>query len=213
VSAIEIVQGSPEWFAARLGRVTASRVADVIARTKSGWGASRANYAAQLVAERLTKTVAETFTNDAMRWGTEQEPFARAAYEFYRDADVTEVGFVEHPRIAMSGASPDGLVGADGLVEIKAPNTATHIETLLGGAAPAKYLCQVQWQMACTGRPWCDFVSFDPRLPAEMRLFVRRVERDAARINELEDAVAAFLAEVDATVAELTRIYQQKEAA
>lgn len=213
MSAIEIVQGSPEWFAARLGRVTASRVADVIARTKSGWGASRANYAAQLVAERLTKTVAETFTNDAMRWGTEQEPFARAAYEFYRDADVTEVGFVEHPRIAMSGASPDGLVGADGLVEIKAPNTATHIETLLGGAAPAKYLCQVQWQMACTGRPWCDFVSFDPRLPAEMRLFVRRVERDAARINELEDAVAAFLAEVDATVAELTRIYQQKEAA
>ena len=150
MSTIEIVQGSPEWFAARLGRVTASRVADVVARTKSGWGASRANYAAQLVAERLTKTVAETFTNAAMQHGTEQEPVARAAYEFYRDADVTEVGFVVHPRIAMSGASPDGLVGADGLVEIKCPNTATHIETLLGGAVPAKYLCQVQWQMACT---------------------------------------------------------------
>lgn len=213
MDATEIVQGSEAWFAARCGKVTASRVADVIARTKSGWGASRANYAAQLVAERLTKTVAETFSNVAMQWGTEQEPVARAAYEFYRDADVTEVGFVVHPRIAMSGASPDGLVGADGLVEIKCPNTATHIETLLGGAVPAKYLCQVQWQMACTERSWCDFVSFDPRLPPEMRLFVRKVERDHARIAELEDAVAGFLAEVDATVAELTRLYRQKEAA
>lgn len=208
----EIVQGSPEWFAERCGKATASRIADIVARTKSGYSASRANYAAQLVAERLTGTVAESYTNAAMQWGTEKEPEARAAYEWETDATVVEVGFVAHPTIAMSGASPDGLVGDDGLVEIKAPNTATHIETLLGGTVPAKYVTQMQWQMACTGRRWCDFVSYDPRLPDEMRLFVQRVERDDARIAELEEEVSAFLAEVDETVRRLRERYMQEAA-
>lgn len=208
-----LIQGSPEWLAARAGKVTASRMADMMARTKTGWGASRANYAAELVAERLTGTPAAKFTNDAMRWGTETEPQARAAYEFYKDASVEEVGFIDHPKIPMTGASPDGLVGADGLVELKCPNTATHIETLLGGSIPGKYAQQMQWQMACTGRAWCDFVSFDPRLPQSMSLFVRRLSRNDAEIADLESEVRKFLAEIDATVAKLTGLYGQREAA
>ena len=133
-----IVQGSPEWFAIRLGKATASRVADIVAKTKSGYSTSRANYAAQLVAERLTGNVQETFTNAAMQWGNDQEPEARAAYQFRTDIDVAEVGFVDHPSVAMSGCSPDGLAGDDGLVEIKCPNTSTHIETLLGQIVPKK---------------------------------------------------------------------------
>lgn len=204
----EIEQGSPEWFAARLGKVTASRVADVIAKTKTGWGASRTNYAAELVAERLTGASAEKFSNAAMAWGTEKEPDARAAYEFYSDATVDLVGFVAHPTIRNAGASPDGRVGVDGLVEIKCPNTATHIETLLGGSVPSKYVTQMQWQMACEGRQWCDFVSYDPRLPESMALFVRRVSRDQAMIEGLEKDVSAFLREVDETVAQLRAKYE-----
>lgn len=200
-------QGSADWFAIRCGKVTASRVADVIAKTKSGPSASRANYAAQLIAERLTGKVGESFSNAAMQWGTDNEPDARLAYEFRTDAEVEQIAFVEHPSIDMSGASPDGLVGADGLVEIKCPNTATHIETLLGQAIPGKYQTQMLWQMACTGREYCDFVSFDPRLPEEMRLFVKRLPRDDARIAEMEAEVTAFLTEITATVAELTRRY------
>ena len=207
----EIIQGSPEWFAARCGRVTASRVADVIAKTKSGPAASRANYAAQLVAERLTGTVADTFSNAAMAWGTEKEPEARNAYAFFHDADVAEVGFVPHPSL-FAGASPDGLVGDVGLVEIKCPNTSTHIDTLLGKSAPSKYVTQMQWQMACTGRAWCDFVSFDPRMPEDLRLFVCRVHRDDGHISTLEAEVADFLREVDATV-EALRALTRREAA
>lgn len=204
----EIIQGSAEWFAARAGRVTASRVADVVAKTKTGYSASRANYAAQLIAERLTGEVAESYTNAAMQHGTDTEPEARAAYAFYADCDVTEVGFVPHPTVAMSGASPDGLVGEDGLVEIKCPNTATHIDTLLGGSVPSKYATQMLWQMATTGRRWCDFVSYDPRLPESMRLFVRRIERDDKQIEELEREVVAFLAEIDAKVEALRSMYE-----
>ena len=197
-------QGSPEWFAARLGKVTASRVGDVVAKTKTGWGASRKNYMAELVAERLTGVAAESHTNAAMKWGTETEPQARAAYEFFRDAEVAPVGFVEHPRIQMSGASPDGLIGNDGLVEIKCPNTATHIDTLLGQEIDAKYHAQMQWQMACTGRAWCDWISFDPRMPEDLRLFVKRVPRDDKRIIKLEDAVTEFLLELDGIIERLT---------
>lgn len=200
-------QGSADWFAIRCGKVTASRVADVVAKTKSGPSALRANYAAQLIAERLTGTVAESYSNAAMAWGTEQEPEARLAYEFRTDAEVEQVAFVLHPTIEMSGASPDGLIGTDGLLEIKCPNTATHIETLRGQSIPGKYETQMLWQMACTGRQWCDFVSFDPRMPEEMRLFVQRLPRDDARIADLEAEVTAFLTEIDATVAELTRLY------
>lgn len=205
-------QRSEAWFAARCGKVTASRVADVIARTKTGWGASRANYQAELVAQRLTGEVVEGFTNAAMQWGNEHEADARAAYAFFTDADVTEIAFVQHPVIEASGASPDGLVGDVGLVEIKCPNTATHLDTLLGQAIPAKYATQMQWQMACTGRAWCDFVSYDPRLPDEMRLFVKRLPRDADLIASLEKDVIEFLAETDAKVAELRRLYMREAA-
>lgn len=204
-------QGSPEWFAERLGKATASRVADIVATTKSGYSASRANYMAELVCERLTGETASSYTNAAMQWGLDIEPDARAAYCFYRDADVEEIGFVDHPSIAMSGASPDGLVGDDGLVEIKCPITKTHIDTLLCQKIPSKYLTQMQWQMACCERNWCDYVSFDPRMPAEMQLFVRRVERDDERIAGLETEVTQFLAEVAKTIDDLNVLYAPKE--
>ena len=202
-----IVQGTDAWFAARLGKVTASRVADVIAKTKTGYSASRANYMAELIAERLSGARSEGFTNAAMQWGTDKEPDARAAYCFMRDVDVAEVGFIDHPTIAMTGASPDGLVGEDGMLEIKCPNTATHLETLLGGVVPAKYFSQMQWQMACADRQWCDFASYDPRLPEPMRLFIQRVPRDADWLRATEEDVAAFLAELDAKIDALTARY------
>lgn len=192
----DIIQGTDAWFATRCGKVTASRVADVIAQTKSGWGASRGNYMAQLIAERLTGTVADSFSNAAMQWGTDIEPKARIAYEFHTDNAVTEIGFVDHPSIQMSGASPDGLVSTSGLVEIKCPNTATHIDTLLNQRVPGKYITQMQWQMACCGRDWCDFVSFDPRMPENLNIWIRRVDRDDGKIAELEAMVGEFLNEL-----------------
>jgi putative phage-type endonuclease len=202
-----IEQGSADWFAERAGKVTASRVADVIAKTKTGWGAMRANYMAQLVAERLTGTVAESFSNAAMQWGTDMEPEARAVYEFFANATVETASFVKHPTIGDTGASPDGYVGADGLVEIKCPNTATHIETLLSGSVAGKYVTQIQWQLACTGRKWADFVSFDPRLPESMKLFIQRVPRDDAMIASLEADVIDFLNELRLTVHRLKAKY------
>jgi putative phage-type endonuclease len=199
-------QGTQDWFAARLGKVTASRVADVLAKTKTGYSASRENYMAQLVVERITGTVAESFTNAAMQWGTEQEPFARAAYESKLGVFVEEVGFVSHSTIDRAGASPDGLVGESGMVEIKCPNTATHIDTFLSGEADKRYTYQQQWQMACTGRQWNDFVSFDPRMPDNLQLFIKRVERDDELIKELEAEVVKFLAEVDEKVEKLKSI-------
>lgn len=209
----DIIQGSDEWKALRLGKVTASRVADVVAKTKSGYSASRANYAAQLIAERLTGTPAETFTNAAMQHGTETEPEARSAYEFYHEVSVVEVAFVQHPTIINAGCSPDGLVGEDGLVEIKCPNTATHLDTLLGQAVPGKYETQIQFQLSCTGRQWCDFVSYDPRMPESMRLFIKRVPRDDARIKELETEVASFLLEMTVKLSKLNSLYGLAEAA
>lgn len=198
-----VIQGSPEWFAQRLGKVTASRLADVMAKVKSGEAASRATYRAELVAERLTGKAAEGFTNAAMKWGTECEPLARAAYEAEYGLLVAETGMVTHPRIPMSGASPDGLVSIDGLIEIKCPETKSHIDTILSGEAPSKYIPQMQWQMACTGRAWCDFVSFDPRMPADMQMFVRRVLRDDDLINAYEAEVTRFLGEIDETISKL----------
>jgi putative phage-type endonuclease len=201
-----IEQGSPEWFAQRLGKATASRIADVIAKTKTGYSTSRANYAAELVCERLTGASAERFTNAAMAWGTEKEPEARASYEFMRSVDVRAAEFVPHPHIAMAGASPDGYVGDTGLIEIKCPISATHIETLLSGKIADKYIVQMQWQMACTGAAWCDFVSYDPRLPAHLQMFIKRVPADSARIGELEAEVKSFLTEVDDTIAKLSKL-------
>lgn len=196
------LQRTDEWRAARLGKVTASRISDVVAKTRTGYGASRANYMAELVAERLTGAPTDSFQSAAMRWGIEHEDEARAAYEFSHDVEIRLEGFVPHPKIAASGASPDGWAGP-GLVEFKCPNTATHIETLLGASIDKAYLDQMQWQMACTGAPWCDWGSYDPRMPVEMRLFVQRIMRDDRRIQELETEVVKFLAELDAKVAAL----------
>ena len=206
----EIIQGSTEWFYQRLGKVTASRVADVIAKTKTGYSASRENYMAQLVVERLTNTKAESYTSAAMMHGVEQEPFARAAYEAAQGVMVEEVGFVPHPSIEWAGASPDGLVGDDGCIEIKCPNTATMIETLLSQKVPGKYFTQMQFQLACTKRKWCDYVVFDPRMPAKAQLFVKRVDRDDTYIAEIEAEIVKFLAEVESQVQKLNAIIEIK---
>lgn len=192
-----IEQGTPEWHACRLGKVTASRIADVMARTKTGYGASRANYMADLLVERLNGQPTEYFSNAAMQWGTEQEPSARAEYEFITLNDVAQVAFIDHPTIDMTGASPDGLVGSDGLIEIKCPNTKTHIEYLESGTIPDKYLKQMHWQMICTGRDWCDFVSYDPRIIVpEMRIKIDRIERSEILSAEITEEVMKFLAEL-----------------
>jgi putative phage-type endonuclease len=201
-----IEQRTDAWFQARLGKVTASKVADIIAKTQSGYAASRANYMAQLVCERLTGQKGEGFTNAALQHGIDTEPLARASYEALRDILVDEVGFVPHPSIIMAGASPDGLVGEDGLLEIKCPNTATHIETLMSKTVLGKYNTQMQFQMACTGRQWCDFVSFDNRLPEQFQLFVKRVPRDDKFIKQMEDEVVKFLNELDIKIAQLMEL-------
>ena len=198
-------RNDPAWWAARLGKVTASRVADVIARTKTGYGAGRANYLADLVVERLTGQKASSFSNAAMEWGTEQEPYARAAYSAKTGIMVEEVGFIDHPTVAMSGASPDGFA-EEGLIEVKCPNTATHLEYVLAELPPLKYFTQMQWQMACTNRPWCDFVSFDPRLPERLQLLVVRVPRDNDYIKMLEQEVTIFLRELDDKLNKLEKV-------
>jgi len=196
-------QRSPEWFAARLGKVTASRIADIMATTKSGPAASRENYAVELALQRLTGVLEESYTNAAMQWGVDKEPEARAAYESVEEVFVTEVGLIDHPTIPMSAASPDGLVGDFGLIEIKCPKSATHLATLRSGKPDMKYVYQMQWQMACTGRSWCDFVSYDPRFPEKHRLFMARVLRDEKMIGELESQVLKFQQEVEEIVKDL----------
>lgn len=202
-------QRSPEWFAARLGKVTSSRVADAVARTKTGWGASRKNYMAELALERLTGQPTQTYQSQAMLNGIQTEPEARANYEFEYAVTVEEVGFVEHPRIDMAGASPDGFVGNEGLVEIKCPLLATHFETMLKDNIDGDYLKQMQWQMATTGRSWCDYVSYHPALP--MRVI--RVPRNTAIIMALESDVRTFLAELDAMVEAVRHKYPTLQAA
>lgn len=202
----EILQRTPEWFELRLGKVTASRIGDLMAKTRSGYAASRANYMAELAIQRLTGAVGQGFTSPAMLWGTEQESNARNAYSFFTDNAVNEIAFINHPTIEQAGASPDGLVGDDGLVEIKCPNSATHLDTLLTGKINNKYLLQMQWQMACSGRKWCDFVSFDPRFPEDLKIFIKRVNRDDERIAEITAEVKKFLAELDETMTQLEQL-------
>jgi len=204
------LQRTETWFGERLGKVTASRVADVLAKTKSGPSTSRANYAAELVAERLTGRRAEGFTSAAMQRGTDLEPLAREAYSFVSGNTVVETGFVPHPVIEMTGASPDGLIGDDGLVEIKCCGAARHIAVLKGDPAEDRYVKQMLWQMACTGRQWCDLAYYNPDLPVELQLKVIRIERDDAAIEAMEAEISAFLAEVAADVAYLQNL---KEAA
>lgn len=196
-------QRTEEWFSARLGRVTASRISDVMMKdTTAGYQ----NYRAQLVCERLTGQPTETFTSAAMQHGTDTEPQARAMYTLETGLNVSEVGFINHPKLEMSGASPDGLVGEAGLVEIKCPQPAQHIRNLTGENIARGYFLQMQWQMACTGRDWCDFVSFSPAFPDDLQLSVRRVDRDAELVEEITAAVTKFIADVDAVFLALTKI-------
>ena len=191
-----IEQGSEEWLKIRLGKVTASGVADVLAKTKSGISASRGNYLIKLAIQRVTGVVEEGFTNDAMQWGIDNEAQARVAYEVVSGNFVDQVGFVEHPSIKWFGCSPDGLINNNGLVEIKCPNSATHWSYIKDDGPPTKYYIQMQAQMACTGRAWCDFVSFDPRMPERSKLFIKRVMREDDYIAEMEAEVKKFLDEV-----------------
>jgi putative phage-type endonuclease len=191
-----IEQGTEAWHQLRLGKVTASRVADIMAKTKTGVSASRGNYLIELALQRVTGTIEPMYTNEAMQWGTATEPQARVAYEVKTGNFVDQIAFVDHDIIEWFGCSPDGLVGKDGLIEIKCPNSATHWATIKDGKPPNKYVIQMQTQMACTGRKWCDFVSFDPRMPERSQLFICRVERDQKIIDEIETEVMKFLIEV-----------------
>jgi putative phage-type endonuclease len=205
-----VEQGSQEWLQERLGHVTASRLSDVLATIKTGEAASCRNYRAELVAQRLTGNIESSFTNAAMQWGTDNEPIARSEYEVRTGVFVDQVGFIKHPTIEWSGASPDGLVGDSGLIEIKCPNTATHIDTLLTGKIPSQYENQMLWQIACTGREWCDFVSFDPRLPEELSYFCKRFTSTFEQIKEAEQAVILFLNEVQETINKLRSLNNGK---
>ena len=199
-------QRTNAWYAERLGKVTASSLYKVLSKTKTGYGADRGNYLTQLVLERITGQKAESYTNASMQWGIEQEPAARAAYEASRGVLVTEVGFIPHPTIEMAGASPDGLV-EDGMVEIKCPDSKTALEAWLSkNPVEGKYFAQMQWQMRCADRPWCDYVIYDPRMPAKAQLLVVRVNRDDRWIEEAETEVRKFLAEVDEKVQSLKSI-------
>jgi putative phage-type endonuclease len=192
----DLIQKSETWKQARCGSLGASQLHLALAKIKTGWGASRETLIGTMVAERLTGVPAASYTNAAMEWGIATEPEARAQYAFTADVDVVEVGLVKHPRIEWTHASPDGLVGDDGLIEIKCPNTSTHIDTLLYDIIDGKYITQIQWQLACTGRMWCDLVSYDPRMPDYARLYVKRIHRNDERIIELENDVREFLLEL-----------------
>jgi len=197
---IAVQQGTPEWHQLRLGKVTASRVADILAKTKTGPSASRNNYLIELALQRVTKTIEESYTNAAMEWGTQTEPQARVAYEVKTGNFVDQVPFVDHPTIAGFGCSPDGLVGSDGLIEIKCPNSATHWSYIKANEPPQKYFIQMQAQMAVTGAKWCDFVSFDPRMPERSQLLIVHVPRDPEFILYMEAEIKQFLSEVDREV-------------
>ena len=201
----DIEQRSEQWFAARCGSLGASQIADAISKSKDGkaFGSTSANLRAKLVVERLTGIQEDSFKTAAIQHGIDSEEAARLAYEAHTGAFVTEVGLYKHPAIEGTHASPDGLVGDDGLIEIKCPNSATHIDTLKTEKVPTKYLYQMQWQMRCTDRKWCDYVSFDPRLPENLRLFVKRIPRDDALLAKLEAEVMLFLKGVDDDVATL----------
>ena len=204
-----IEQRTEEWFQQRLGKVTASRISDVIAKTKTGVSTSRQNYLVQLVSERLTGKKGDSFVNQAMLDGIERESAARELYMRTRGVSVTEVGFFDHPIIKNSGASPDGAVNAEedgkyaGLIEVKSPIETTHTNTLMSKSVPSKYIPQMQWQLACTGAKWVDFVSYNPNFPEELQLFVARVDRDDTYIGELEAEVIKFLDEVEQTIIKL----------
>lgn len=193
-------QQTEEWFEARLGKATASRFKDVLSKLKSGGeAATRANYRAQLVVERLTGVRADSYSNSAMQWGIDNEALAVTEYELLTGNVTEECGFIKHKTLE-AGASPDRLVGEDGILEVKCPNTATHIAYLKAGKVPMEYIAQVMGQLWITGRKWCDFISYDPRMPANASILIVRVYRDESYIDDLEAQVEAFLDEVEAEV-------------
>jgi len=203
-----VKQLTAEWFEIRAGKVTASKVYDVISKTKSGdYAAGRAKYHLQLVTERLSKQITSAYVTPAMQWGIDREPEARVRYQS-RYEMVDEVGFVAHPIIPNSGASPDGLVGTEGQLEIKCPNLETHCDTRFTQKIPTRYITQMQWQMACTGRAWCDYFSYDPRADEGLEFFCKRVPRDEDYIHMLEMEVSKFLDEVTLTVEKLNKLKQ-----
>jgi hypothetical protein len=206
MTAIELAlleQGSDEWAHARCGNVTASRAADVVATIKSGEAAVRRNYRTEIICEILTGEPYPRYKSPEMQWGIDQEPFARAAYEIDRNVMVDVCGFVLHPEVDRFGASPDGLVPDEGMIQIKCPNTSTHISWMLAGTVPLEHMPQMIAEMSCTGREWCDFVSYDPRLPEHLRLFVRRFARDNSFIGAMEREVRKFNKEIDDVLASL----------
>jgi putative phage-type endonuclease len=196
-------QGGELWKRARIGRVTASNIADVMAKGKSGEAIGRYKYKVKIVAERITGVAQESFSNAAMEWGVEQEPFAAMAYDVSRETMSERTGLWVHPDINWLGASPDRLVGEDGLLEIKCPNTTTHLTNIFENRVPSEYIKQIQCQLWVTGRQWCDFVSFDPRVGKRNELFVCRVQRDDSLIETMRTEVLQFLSEVDSLVNQL----------
>ncbi len=211
---IPVIQGSPEWLFERAGRITGSHMADVMAMLKSGKGetAKRYDYKIALIAERLTGRATATYVSPEMQWGTDNEPLARGAYEVETGRSVDQVGFYVHPTMEYAGGSPDGIIGKDGMLEIKCPKTSTHIGWMLEGIVPPEHEPQMSWYMACTDRKWCDFVSFDPRLPEHLQLFIVRLERDETRINELDIAATVFEGEIRTLMDRLPKRPQAKQA-
>lgn len=209
---LNVIQGSDAWLAARAGKHRASRTADMLAKTKSGWGASRENYKSEIVCELLTNRIEPSFTSPAMQRGIDLEAKARSAFELVQSVDVQTVGLVIHPTIENFVASPDGLIGEDGLVEIKCPNTSTIIDYHLKSEVPNKYILQIQSQLACTERSYCYFVAYDDRLPPDLSLFVKKIERDDALIKTIEKETITFLDECFDTLSQLKSL-QQREAA
>lgn len=203
-----MIQGSKEWHESRIGMVTASRIVDAIA---GGRGATKASYMNEIITTMLTGAQ-DDYTNAYMEWGTEHEPKARQLYEFKQGIEVEEVGFVAHPSIRRTGGSPDGLVGDDGLIEIKCPASKTHAQFLMDGKIPRKYQLQMLWQMECTGRKWCDFVSYDPRFPAELQLIIQRVEFDEKEALQTREKVVEFIEELEILLSKIEEIKERANA-
>jgi putative phage-type endonuclease len=196
-------QGGEEWRLARCGHITASRLHAATAKgARGGYLSTRQDVIWQVIEERLTGIPAEVFQTYAMRWGTETEPAAIAAAELICGFSVEPAGYVQHSSIPMTGASPDGLIGQDGLIEVKCPTTKTHLQTLLNGRVPEQYRPQMQWQLACTGRDWVQFVSFDPRLPVEYQLFLDIERRD-------EEVIAMLSIEIELLESEIKNLMEQ----
>ncbi len=206
-------QGDEEWLQARVGKVTASRMGDMMAKTKSGWGASREQYAAELLSELINGKPYQGYVTGPMAQGILNEPDARVEYEFEKGVRVEEVGFIPHPNIHRAGASPDGYVGSEGLIEIKCMQPSGHVAVLRTLKISDSHIKQMQFQMACTGRQWCDYVAYNPNYNPPYRCWISRVYRDENLIRTLEDHTRIFLQELDLALADLRAKHERERAA